>query len=87
MTDNRTRLLDAAVTEIAERGPDRATVAAIARRAGLTTGALYARWPGKRDLLNDVRLYASAGSPGAQNCRSRTTSNPLGPPPPTTTIP
>ena len=46
------RLLDAAVEEFAESGFDAARVAKIARRAGLTTGAIYARWPSKRDVLH-----------------------------------
>ena len=45
------RLLDAAVDVFAERGFEAARVAEIARRAGLTTGAIYARWQGKRDLI------------------------------------
>ena len=45
------RLLDAATSVFAECGFDAARVAAIARRAGLTTGAIYARWPGKRELF------------------------------------
>lgn len=45
------RLLDAAVEVFAERGFEAARVAEIARRAGVTTGAIYARWPGKRDLI------------------------------------
>ena len=45
------RLLDAAVEVFAERGFEAARVAEIARRAGLTTGAIYARWLGKRDLI------------------------------------
>ena len=45
------RLLDAAVDVFAESGFEAARVAEIARRAGLTTGAIYARWRGKRALL------------------------------------
>ena len=48
------RLLDAAVDVFAERGFEAARVAEIARRAGLTTGAIYARWQGKRDLIVDA---------------------------------
>ncbi len=49
-----TRLLDAAVEVFAERGFEAARVAEIARRAGLTTGAIYARWRGKRALIVDA---------------------------------
>ncbi len=47
-------LLDAAVEVFAESGFEAARVAEIARRAGLTTGAIYARWRGKRALLVDA---------------------------------
>ena len=58
MTDTRTRLLDAAITEIAEHGPHKATVAAIARRAGFTTGAVFGRWADKPDLLAAAEAHA-----------------------------
>lgn len=45
------RLLDAAIEVFAERGYDRAGVAEIARRAGVTTGAIYSRHPNKAALL------------------------------------
>ncbi|HET8931753.1 MAG TPA: helix-turn-helix domain-containing protein [Acidimicrobiales bacterium] len=45
------RLLEAAAEVFAERGYDKAGVAEIARRAGVTTGAIYARYPGKAELL------------------------------------
>jgi AcrR family transcriptional regulator len=45
------RLLAAASEVFAERGYDGAGVAEIARRAGLTTGAIYSRYRGKADLL------------------------------------
>lgn len=45
------RLLDAAAAVFAERGYDRAAVAEIARRAGVTTGAIYSRYSGKDELL------------------------------------
>lgn len=50
--DGRTvRLLAAAAEVFAERGFDGAGVAEIARRAGVTTGAIYGRYAGKADLL------------------------------------
>lgn len=45
------RLLAAAIEVFAERGYDRAGVAEIARRAGVTTGAIYSRYAGKAQLL------------------------------------
>ena len=48
------RLLDAAVAAFAEHGFEAARVAQIAHRAGLTTGAIYSRWPGKRALIVDA---------------------------------
>ncbi len=52
-------LLDAAVEVFAEHGFEAARVAEIARRAGLTTGAIYARWPGKRALIVDAVGHVS----------------------------
>jgi len=50
--DGRTvRLLAAAAEVFAERGFEGAGVAEIARRAGVTTGAIYGRYSGKADLL------------------------------------
>ena len=45
------RLIDAAVAVFTESGYDRAGVQEIARRAGLTTGAIYGRFRGKAELL------------------------------------
>ena len=45
------RLLEAAASEFVERGYDAARVSAIARRAGLTPGAVYARWAAKSDVM------------------------------------
>lgn len=53
-------LLDAAVEVFAERGFEAARVAEIARRAGFTTGAIYARWPGKRAMIVDAVGHVSA---------------------------
>ena len=69
-TDVTERLLDAAVEVFAEHGFEAARVAEIARRADLTTGAIYARWPGKRDLIvaavrHIVGQYVHASSAAA----------------------
>lgn len=45
------RLIAAAAEVFAEKGYDGAGVAEIARRAGLTTGAIYSRFSGKAELL------------------------------------
>ena len=47
----RDALLDAAVAEFASKGYEAATVAGIAARAGVTTGAVYAHFRGKLQLL------------------------------------
>jgi AcrR family transcriptional regulator len=47
----RQALLDAAVAEFASKGYEAATVAGIARRAGVTTGAVYAHFRSKLELL------------------------------------
>lgn len=57
--DTRQRLLDAAAEVFSERGYDGAGVQEIARRAGLTTGAIYSRFAGKAELLREVVLSRS----------------------------
>jgi AcrR family transcriptional regulator len=47
----REKLLAAATAVFSERGYDGAGVQEIARRAGLTTGAIYANFSGKAELL------------------------------------
>ncbi len=49
--DTTSRLLQAAAEVFADKGYDGAGVAEIARRAGLTTGAIYSRYSGKAELL------------------------------------
>ena len=57
-TDQTTRrLLDAAADEFVERGYDAARVSSIARRAGLTSGAVYARWPAKTEVMTAALEY------------------------------
>jgi AcrR family transcriptional regulator len=51
LTSSRSALLQAAVEVFTERGYEAATVADIAERAGVTTGALYSHFHGKLDLL------------------------------------
>jgi AcrR family transcriptional regulator len=46
-----TRLIEAAAEIFANEGYDRAGVAMIARRAGVTTGAIYSRYASKAELL------------------------------------
>ena len=50
----RERLLDAAADVFAEQGYDRARVQDIARRAGLSTGAIYGNFRDKADLLAEA---------------------------------
>ena len=54
MTSTNDRLTAAAAEVFAERGYDGAGVAEIARRAGVTTGAIYSRYRGKSELLFDA---------------------------------
>jgi AcrR family transcriptional regulator len=56
----RDRLVEAAAEVFAERGYEGAGVAEIARRAGLTTGAIYGRFSGKAELLTET-LRAESG--------------------------
>ncbi|MGI5399255.1 TetR/AcrR family transcriptional regulator [Streptomyces sp. CA-135486] len=50
----RDRLIEAAVHEFGEQGYDRARVQDIARRAGLSTGAIYGNFRNKADLLAEA---------------------------------
>ncbi len=43
-----------------ERGFEAATVSEVARRCGLTSGAIYARWPSKSEMFESVVEHASA---------------------------
>lgn len=52
--DTRRRVVDAAAAVFAERGYEGTRVQDVARRAGLTTGAIYAHFDGKADLLTHV---------------------------------
>ena len=45
------RVIEAAAAEFVERGYDGAVISDIARRAGVTPGAIYPRWPHKSDLM------------------------------------
>lgn len=50
----RQRLLDVATAEIIATGPDRVSFTAIAKRASMSTGALYARYENADELIIDV---------------------------------
>lgn len=50
----RARLVDAAAAVFSEKGFDGAGVQEIARRAGMTTGAIYGRFTGKAELLREA---------------------------------
>jgi AcrR family transcriptional regulator len=56
----RERLLAAATEVFAEKGYAGAGVAEIARRAGVTTGAIYSRYSGKAELLSEAIDAATA---------------------------
>ena len=56
----RERLIEAAAEVIAEEGYERAGTQEIARRAGLTNGAIYANFRDKSELLSEaVAVYLS----------------------------
>lgn len=55
------RLVAAAIEVFAEKGYDGAGVAEIARRAGLSTGAIYSRFSGKAELLAEAIAAAGGG--------------------------
>ena len=61
----RERLLDAALDELRTRGYDGASLQSIARRAGLTKGAIYWSFRDKHDVFR--ALVAVALSRGLEN--------------------
>jgi len=60
----RGRLIEAASALFAERGYERTSIQDIAREAGLTTGAIYSNFRGKRDVLM-AAIAAPAEAMGA----------------------
>ena len=80
MTSSRSALLQAAVEVFTERGYEAATVADIAERAGVTTGALYSHFHGKLDLLlqslglRSIEGLAEGSLSGASWARHRGTT-------------
>ncbi|MBT2369136.1 TetR/AcrR family transcriptional regulator [Streptomyces sp. ISL-10] len=58
----RERLIEAAVQEFGEQGYDRARVQDIARRAGLSTGAIYGNFRNKAELLAEAVDYGLAAA-------------------------
>jgi TetR/AcrR family transcriptional regulator, repressor for uid operon len=57
-TDARMRAIqDAAFVVFASKGSEKATMAEIAREAGLSAGTLYLYYPSKADLLRDVCMH------------------------------
>ena len=60
----REHILDSAATVFTERGFERATTKLIAAEAGLSEGALYHHFSGKRDLLIGVLQRVIGGAQG-----------------------
>jgi AcrR family transcriptional regulator len=50
----RERIVDAALTQLAEGGYASASVVSVARRAGVATGSVYRHFPSKGDLFAEV---------------------------------
>ena len=57
--DVTARLLEAAVEVFGEHGYEAARIYEVARRCGLTTGAVYSRWPTKQELFVAVVEYVT----------------------------
>ena len=55
----RERIVDAALAQLAEGGYASASVASVARRAGVATGTVYRHFPSKADLFAEVFRRAS----------------------------
>ena len=48
------RILEAALDELAARGISHFSVSAVARRAGVSKGSIYLRWPDREELMLDA---------------------------------
>ena len=59
---SREALIAAALVEFSEKGYETATVTDIAERAGVTTGALYAHFRGKLELLLEALGFTSTST-------------------------
>jgi len=59
LTAARERIVDAALDQLAEGGYASASVAGVARRAGVATGTVYRHFPSKADLFAEVFRRAS----------------------------
>lgn len=65
------RILAAGFDELSRSGISHFSVAAVARRAGVSKGSIYLRWPTREQLIFDCALQVRAGitSPGRNNLR------------------
>lgn len=63
----RVALLDAAAASFAEHGYNGATIADVAERAGVTTGAICRHFDGKEDLLAEASRAALAAIDAARD--------------------
>lgn len=59
LNETRERIIDAALSLVAQHGYGGAGIPAIAAEAGLSTGALYRYFPSKADLFDEVFRRAS----------------------------
>ncbi len=66
--ETRAKMIDAAIAVFSERGYAGASIEAIARESGMTIGALYSNFSGKRDLfMAALRVSTGRGAdPGPQ---------------------
>ena len=76
-TDKRARIMDAAIKVFAERGFHIATVAEIAKAAGVADGTIYLYFKGKDDLL--LRLFDEKMTQLLAEARAGLEREPCGP--------
>lgn len=58
-----TDILRAAIELIAERGVDKTTLSAVARKAGVARATVYLRWPTRSALVGSAARFAVGGTP------------------------
>lgn len=65
------RILEAGFDELSRSGISHFSVAAVARRAGVSKGSIYLRWPTREQLIFDcaVQLRSGITRPGGTNLR------------------
>jgi AcrR family transcriptional regulator len=77
-SSTRSRLVAAAYELLIEEAAEAPTIQDVARRAGLTNGAVYANFASRHELLREVALACWSNRPQARLARLATGRDPVG---------